>query len=270
MTATAMKDKPKATPKTAKAQVEKPAKPVIPTATASTAVASKNDTPAIADMSTDVFSKEVLSELAKRHNAIQKAQNRIDTSFETIAFNLYWIYAKQAFKADGFDCIQDYANGYFGYSKTTCYSLIAVVERFAKRENGVMLEKLDESVKGYSVSKLSLMVNLTEDQLAALNPGMSVRDIKKFVKSLESKPLPELPEGDGDAGSEDEYVDAEDLAPDAPGTDKPVVDATAREITREVLYTAHGAADYKMADVYTAIMEAFEKNPDAVIEIALV
>lgn len=206
----------------------------IPKATAQKAVATPQkaenvpmNLPENADMSTDVFSKEMLAELTKRSNAIMKCQNKIDSSFETIAFNLYWIHSKQAFKADGFDSIQSYCENYFGYSKTTCYSLISVVERFAKRdENGALIEKLDERMKGYSVSKLSLMVGLTDDQLASLKPEMSVREIKKFVKSLEGKSLPELSEGSGDGGEDEE---------EAGNSDCSIVDSTAREIETRVV-----------------------------------
>lgn len=159
--------------------------------------------PEAVEMSTDVFSKEMLTELNKRTKAIKNCQGKIDSSFETIAFNLYWINSKEAYKAEGCDSIVKYADEYFGYAKTTCYSLINVVDRFAKRdEAGHYLEELDERVKGYSVSKLSLMVGLTDEQISRLTPDMSVRDIKKFVKSLEGKAMPELPDGNGEEEEE--------------------------------------------------------------------
>lgn len=212
-------------------------------------------------MSTDAFSKEVLTEFQKRAKAIKTAIGRIDTSFETIAFNLHWINAKQAYKSEGFGNITDYAAEVFGYQKTTCYSLISVVDRFAKRdEKGALMEAFDDRVKGYSVSKLSLMVNLTDSEIDSLNPAMSVRDIKAFVKGLEGKALPDLSEGDGEPEPK-ETDDAED--------DENIVDSTAKVISN-MLIKINGKDDYsKKADRFDEyIQRVFKHHPDAVIEVS--
>lgn len=240
-----------------------------PKATAKTAVATSKkesnntpmNSPETVDTTTDVFSKEMLIELNKRTKAIKNCQGKIDSSFETIAFNLYWINSKEAYKAEGCDSIIKYADEYFGYAKTTCYSLISVVDRFAKRdESGHYLEELDERVKGYSVSKLSLMVGLTDEQISRLTPDMSVRDIKKFVKSLEGKAMPELPDGNG----EEEEETAE--------TDNNIVDSTAKEINRQILISCKGMEDYenKQDKVFEFIVRALKAHPEATIEIAYV
>lgn len=210
-------------------------------------------------MSTDAFSKEILTEFHKRTKAIKNSIGKIDSSFETIAFNLHWINAKQAYKSEGFDSIVKYAESAFGYQKTTCYSLIGVVDRFAKRdEKGVFLESFDDRVKGYSVSKLSLMVNLTDAEIDTLNPGMSVRDIKAFVKSL-----PSLSEGNSDAGEEE-------TEQTSGGSGEKVIDVESKEIERQVLITCKGKEDYevKIDKIDDFICRVFNKHPDAVIEIS--
>lgn len=170
----------------------------VPAPTASSTGMPDKDADTAVAMSADSFSKEVLAEFHRRTKAIKSSISRIDSSFETIAFNLHWIHANQAYKSDGYASISEYASDCFGCQKSTCYSLIAVVDRFAGRDgNGTLKESFDPRVKGYSVSKLSLMVNLTDSEIDSLNPSMSVRDIKKFVKGLEGKALPELPEGGG-------------------------------------------------------------------------
>lgn len=214
------------------------------------------------EMSTDVFSKEMLTELNKRTQAIRKCQGRIDSSFETIAFNLYWIASKEAYKAEGCDSIVKYADEYFGYAKTTCYSLIAVVDRFAKRdESGHYLEELDERVKGYSVSKLSLMVGLTDEQISRLTPDMSVRDIKRFVKSLECKPMPELPDGNGEEEETGEKDNSDNI-----------VNSTAKEVNRQLLISCKGREDYenRQDKVFEIIERALKLHPEATVEIAYV
>lgn len=227
----------------------------------------KKDPPAPSSvaMSTDAFSKEILTEFHKRTKVIKDSIGNIDSSFEKIAFNLHWINAKQAYKSEGFDNIIKYAENAFGYQKTTCYSLISVVDRFAKRdEKGAFLEAFDDRVKGYSVSKLSLMVNLTDAEIESLNPGMSVRDIKAYVKSLEGKPLPAL--SDGSAGSEGSEEESEEEA--GSGNDDVIVDA--KEVTRQVLITCKGKedCDAKIDKIDDFINRVFKRHSDAVIEIS--
>lgn len=220
--------------------------------------AKKEDT-AVA-MSTDAFSKEILSEFQKRTKAIKKAIGNIDTSFESIAFNIHWINTKQAYKAEGFPTIIEYAAEAFGYQKTTCYSLIAVVDRFAKRnEKGEMLEAFEDRVKGFSVSKLSLMVNLTDSEIESLKPTMSVRDIKKYVKGLEGKALPALSEGDGEP-EEDESTEE---------NEENIVDSTAKVISN-TLIRCTGKEDYdkKTTTMLKNIANVFKQHPDAVIEVS--
>lgn len=211
-------------------------------------------------MSTDAFSKEILTEFHKRTKAIKNSIGKIDSSFETIAFNLHWINAKQAYKSEGHATIIEYAAENFGYQKSTCYSLISVVDRFAKRdEKGAFLEAFEDRVKGFSVSKLSLMVNLTDAEVDSLKPTMSVRDIKKFVKGLEDKPLPELSEGDGEALEED----AE------PPENGGVVDVEAVVIS-DTLIKCEGKEDYekKVDSIDEYILRVFKKYPNAVISVS--
>lgn len=219
--------------------------------------AKKEET--VVSMSTDAFSKEILSEFQKRTKAIKSAIGKIDTSFESIAFNLHWINTKQAYKVEGYPTIIEYAAEAFGYQKTTCYSLIAVVDRFAKRnEKGEMLESFEERVKGFSVSKLSLMVNLTDSEIESLKPTMSVRDIKKYVKGLEGKALPALSEGDGEPDEESGEPDEENI-----------VDSTATVISN-TLIKCKGKADYdkKIDKMDEYILRLFKQHPDAVIEVS--
>lgn len=211
-------------------------------------------------MSTDAFSKEILTEFQRRTKAIKASIGKIDSGFESIAFNLHWINVKQAFKAEGFPTIVEYATEHFGYQKSTCYSLIAVVDRFAKRdEKGALKESFDERVKGYSVSKLSLMVNLTDAEIDSLKPTMSVRDIKKFVKGLEGKALPELSEGDGECQEEE----------DSGTEDSNVIDEEAVVISN-TLVKIKGADEYikRCEAVHDYISRVFRRYPDALIEVS--
>ncbi|MDE7275378.1 MAG: hypothetical protein K2N98_00760 [Lachnospiraceae bacterium] len=152
--------------------------------TVDTALQAQSD----AAYSIEAFSKETLAELDKRERAVRTALNGIDKNMEKVAFNLYWIYSNKAYKAMGCESITDYALDTFDLSKSSTYSFISLVERFAARsENGSITDKFDDKYKGYSSSKLSLLVNLTDEQIEGLdiNPAMSVRDIKKRIKETD-------------------------------------------------------------------------------------
>lgn len=161
--------------------------------------------------SIDAFSKETLAELDKREKAVRIALSGIDKNMEKVAFNLYWIYSNKAYRAMGFQSITDYALNKFELGKTNTYSFISIVESFAAHsEDGSIADKFDNKYKGYSISKLSLLVGLTDKQIEELeiNPSMSVRDIKKLLKKADreevvaSSDKKELPEKTGDASSD--------------------------------------------------------------------
>lgn len=213
--------------------------------------------------SADVYSKEMVTELNRRTKTIKDSIGKIDTSFEKIAFALYWIYDNNAYKAKGCDNIITFAKKEFGYEKTTCYSLMNVVEAFAERnEAGKIVEKFREEVKGFSVSKLSLMVGLTSEEIKELSPSMTVKEIKKYVKSLEGKELPELSEGNGNA--EDTEADGEQLSVGD------IVDGEAVELVHNTLIKCKGLKDYegKIDKIDELVMRILSKNPEAVIEVS--
>lgn len=218
------------------------------------------------------FSKKTKAEFEEHHDRIGESVLNIDKSAIRVAFDLHWINAKQAYRIKNFPTIVDYANFYFGYEKTSCYSLIAVVDRFAKRdEDGNILEEIDDAYSAYSSSKLALMVNLTDDQInASLKPAMSVRDIKKIVKSIENS---SLPDNSKDSGDKKEDAGDETKPPEQSGTDtgnETYVDS--KEIVRNTLFTFKGAKDYgkkfnadKVNDQVSSILK---DHPDALIEIS--
>lgn len=151
-----------------------------------TALQERADT----NISIDVFSKEILAELTKREKAVRTALNGIDKNMEKVAFNLYWIYSNRVYKAMGCESITDYALNTFELGKSNTYSFINLVERFAAHsEDGSITDKFDDKYKGYSLSKLSLLANLTDEQITEsdINPAMSVRDIKKLLKKADSE-----------------------------------------------------------------------------------
>ena len=95
---------------------------------------------------------------------------------------------------------------------------------------------------------------------------MSVRDIKKFVKGLMGKTLPELSEGNGEPSEPEENTDSEDGGGTEDGN---VIDSTAKVIS-DVLIKCKGVDDYsrKAERIGEYIMRVFKQHPDAVIEVS--
>lgn len=220
------------------------------------------------------FSAKTKIEFGERHDRICESVVSIDNTALKVAFDLHWVNAKQAYIIKNFSTIADYAKFYFGYEKTSCYSLIAVVDRFAKRDkDGNILEEIDPAYSAYTSSKLSLMVNLTDDQITAkLKPAMSVREIKKIVKTIEDNTLPDHSK---DSGNKKEDAGDEKNPPDQSGTDAgkdTIVDSTAKEINRNTLFTYKGADDYgkkfNVGKVNDQISLILKDHPDALIEIS--
>lgn len=218
------------------------------------------------------FSKKTKEEFEKRHDRISESVLNIDNSALRVAFDLHWVNAKKAYIVKNFSTIADYAKFYFGYEKTSCYSLISVVDRFAKRdEDGNILEEIDPAYSAYSSSKLALMVNLTDDQINAnLKPAMSVRDIKKIVKAIEDSSLPDHSK---DSGDKKDDTGEETKPPEQSGADtgnETYVDS--KEIVRNTLFTYKGAKDYgknfNSDKVKVQIVSILKDHPDALIEIS--
>lgn len=236
----------------------------------------------------DAFSREVLTEFKKRTKAIKDLIGKIDANLGKIAFNLHWINAKQAYRSEGYDTIVEYARDVFGYQKSTCYSFLSIVDRFARRDDdGVMLEEFDDRVKGFSTSKLSLMVNLTDAEVSALDPGMSVSDIRAHIRSLTTGAVSPSPDDSRDkkepsltqSPDAGQTVDLSDDAParDHKGTlpagqhgDADTAGAGSKDITRQVLITCKGKSDFDANSdkIGTFVLRVLKAHPDALIEVS--
>lgn len=153
----------------------------------------------------EVYSAEMLKELDKHTKAVKQALSGIEKNFEKVIFNLYWIYNSNSYKAMGCDTIVDYALKHFDIQKSSTYSFISVAERFGKRdEAGNILAEFDEKFKGFSPSKLSVIADLSDEEIEkiGIQPAMPVRDIRRkvnsYLKSLEEPEETENPEEETD------------------------------------------------------------------------
>lgn len=249
------------------------------------------------------FTKEDVAEFIRRNNKIRMSMNGIDASMETIAFCLYWAYAKEAYHSMSFMTFVDYAKKMFGYSKTSAYAFLGVVERFASRDDdGSILEEIDPRYMNYGFSKLSLLVGLTDAEIMAaeidgkLSPSMSVRDIRKFVASLNGKKadvridfntldkaisLSKKEDGTGEetgdaysGDNRDKAIDTEsgeDNAVDNSGTavDAPSGDSPDQYMFTQCLFTVNSFDDYynKVNQIYDTVLRLYKEMPDVSVKV---
>jgi hypothetical protein len=130
----------------------------------------------------DVYSPEFCKNAKKVNSAIKSELGKIEKSFIKIAVSLHWVRVSNAFMVFGYDNIADYAVNELGIKKSLCYNLIGIAERFGLRDDSDNVVSIDDKYKDYSVSKLSAMASLTDDELEKVNPDMTVKDIKKIAK----------------------------------------------------------------------------------------
>lgn len=178
---------------------------------------------------TDVaFAKEA----KKRNKAIKTELAKIDTSFEKIAFSLHWFYRTNAHEQLGYKTFVDLASKEYGIKKQTAYNFVNVVERFAERdEQGEIVDKIREEYKDFQSSKLIALLGVLDDsQLSEFSADMSVRDINKKVKELNSD------ENDGEGADSNSYSDSDG--------DNSVIDTTAEEIHRQEVISFDTLAAY--------------------------
>lgn len=146
-------------------------------------------------MEPDIYSADILEECEKRCTAIRTAINSIEKNFKKIAFNLYWIYSSKVYRSYGFLSITDYAASTFGFSKSSTYNYLMLVERFGNIPEAEKVQGTDilatevksfrREYESYSSSQLIEMVTLSDEEIEkTILPSMSVRDIRKMAKAV--------------------------------------------------------------------------------------
>jgi hypothetical protein len=134
-----------------------------------------------------VYSVDFCNTAKKLNKSIKLELGKIEKSFLKISVNLYWINVNKAYEIiGGYDNISEYAEIELGIKKTTCYNLISIAERFGLRDEKSNVLSIDDKYKDYTVSQLTAMQSLTDDEIINISPSMTVKDIKKFVKECEN------------------------------------------------------------------------------------
>lgn len=191
---------------------------------------------------TDVaFAKEA----QKRNKAIKTELARIDSSFEKIAFSLHWFYRTNAHEQLGYKTFVDLASKEYGIKKQTAYNFVNVVDRFAERDaNGEIVDKIRTEYKDFQSSKLIALLDVSDKDLAEFSADMSVRDINKKVKELNS--------------NEDDNESSDNGTDSGTGDSNSVIDTTAEEIHRQEVISFDSIAAYN--EYLDGMNDLIEKN----------
>lgn len=80
------------------------------------------------------------------------------------------------------DSFTNFIHDYFGFSKTTTYNLIAIMEKFAP---GCLDGKCLSEYEDFSYSQLCEMVSMSDVQLSKVRPSMTIREIRELKKTEE-------------------------------------------------------------------------------------
>lgn len=129
------------------------------------------------------FSQDELRLLENAKNTIFEAQRASEGLAEKIASQLYIIYRKELYIAEGESNMGTYAQKMFGISKGTCSDSINTIERFGVQ--GVLQDKYRE----YKFSTLMAMKKFTDEQIerAGINPTMSREQVRAALTAIEEK-----------------------------------------------------------------------------------
>lgn len=122
-----------------------------------------------------------------------------------VARTLYKIKTEELFTVTGYETFSDFAENYFGISKSQASRYTQVAEKFLG----------EQQYEEYTISQLVEMLKATPEMLEYINPSMSVKDIRDYIKNglaLEDKDTTETdvddtPETDVDNTPETETTE---------------------------------------------------------------
>lgn len=145
---------------------------------------------------------------------IDKAYQKMETSYLETAFAVHAIYKRKLYHLDNYKNIYDFAKENYNIARGTCNNFINICEKFGVlNENGNVME-LSDKYKGYGISQLAVMLAFPKELLDKCSPECSVRDLKKLrqdyesVRAIEVEPSASLP--DSTPGTPDENPGIQD------------------------------------------------------------
>lgn len=203
-------------------------------------------------------SKEMKTAYSKNISTIKRELGKVESSTLNIALAIHNLYVTRGYEIAEYKNICELAKDMFGFSKSTCYNFINIVEKFGDNASGVW--QISEDYKKFTYSQLLALLDVDKAQIPEFSEKMSVREIKKKMKELgfieDSKRL-------------ENSEDGEQTVLSADGSEVVVPS----QETKKVLISCNGKQDYdsKVDDIDRLILNMFSKSKKNVrIEIVAV
>ena len=121
-------------------------------------------------------SNEISTGSVKLDKAIAKISAELkkgNKANHEVARTLYKIKTEELFTVTGYETFSDFAENYFGISKSQASRYTQVAEKFLG----------EQRYEDYTISQLVEMLKATPEMLEYINPSMSVKDIRDYIKN---------------------------------------------------------------------------------------
>lgn len=120
-------------------------------------------------------------------SAVKALLNDSKMNFVMIGYHLRKIDDDKLYRESGHENIWDFAKAQFGLSKSSASRFMAINERFSV---GGYSDRLAEEYKEFSVSQMSEMLTLTDEQIRAIDSDTTIRDIRKMKPKKKEQEQP--------------------------------------------------------------------------------
>lgn len=118
-------------------------------------------------------------------SAVKALLNDSKMNFVMIGYHLRKIDDDKLYRESGHENIWDFAKAQFGLSKSSASRFMAINERFSV---GGYSDRLAEEYKEFSVSQMSEMLTLTDEQIRSIDSDTTIRDIRKMKPKKKEQP----------------------------------------------------------------------------------
>lgn len=120
-------------------------------------------------------------------SAVKALLNDSKMNFVMIGYHLRKIDDDKLYRESGHENIWDFAKAQFGLSKSSASRFMAINERFSV---GGYSDRLAEEYKEFSVSQMSEMLTLTDEQIRSIDSDTTIRDIRKMKPKKKEQEQP--------------------------------------------------------------------------------
>lgn len=121
--------------------------------------------------------------LSSAKTNIKKGLDIVRQNFVIIGFYLKYIRDNELYKEDGCRDINEFAEKEFGLSKYSTSRYMSINDKFSVNGNS---PELLENYKGFGVSQLTEMINMTEEQMSQVTENTTIKEIRNIKSPIDT------------------------------------------------------------------------------------